>query len=145
LGTKRIKADFPRVKVVILTTFQDDEYILEAIRHGAAGYILKNQPSDSILESLRAVEKGISVFGQEVTRTLSGFLKDSLLKIPPQIELTSRELDVIQLIGEGLSNKEIAERLYLSEGTTRNYVTSLLEKLNLRDRTQLAIYYLKHY
>lgn len=145
LGTKLIKDHFKEIKVVILTTFKDDEYIKEAVRSGAEGYILKNQSSDSIIESLRTVEKGNSVFEKEVAGALSAMIQESKKKAPEHALLTARELAIMQLVGEGLSNKEIAEKLYLSEGTTRNYVTGLLEKLQLRDRTQLAIYYLKHY
>ncbi|WP_274362866.1 response regulator transcription factor [Paenibacillus thermotolerans] len=143
-GTGRIKQQFPNMKVVILTTFKDDEYIKEALKCGAEGYILKNQPSDSIIESLRAVGKGNAVFEREVASTLSSMLKERK-KTPAQLDLTARELEKLALIAEGLSNKEIAERIYLSEGTTRNYVTGLLEKLQLRDRTQLAIFYLTHF
>lgn len=146
LGTKLIKDHWPDIKVVILTTFKDDEYIKEAVRSGAEGYILKNQSADSIIESLRTVGKGNSVFQKEVAGALSAMIGEDKKKSPGQhAELTAKELAILQLVGEGMSNKEIAEKLYLSEGTTRNYVTGLLDKLQLRDRTQLAIYYLKHY
>ncbi|WP_370452258.1 response regulator [Cohnella sp. AR92] len=145
LGTKMIKQHFESVKVVILTTFKDDDYIKEAVKAGAEGYILKNQPSDSIIESLRAVGKGNAVFEREVVHTLSSMLREEK-QAPPELSgLTDRELQILAFVAEGLSNKEISARLYLSEGTIRNYVTGLLEKLQLRDRTQLAIYYLKHF
>ena len=142
LGTRLNKQHFPHIKVVILTTFKDDEYIKEAMKCGAEGYILKNQSSDSIIESLRAVSKGNAVFEREVASTLTAMLKEET-RMPMASDLTARELEVMKLVAEGLSNKEIAQSLFLSEGTTRNYVTGLLEKLGLRDRTQLAIYYLK--
>lgn len=146
LGTKLIKDHFPEIKVVILTTFKDDEYITEAVKSGAEGYILKNQSSDSIIESLRAVGKGNIVFEKEVAGTISSLLKAGKQnRAPLDVDLTSREMEILQLVAEGLSNKEIAEALFLSEGTTRNYVTALLEKLALRDRTQLAIFYLKNF
>jgi DNA-binding NarL/FixJ family response regulator len=144
LGTKLIKQHFNTIKVVILTTFKDDDYIKEAIRSGAEGYILKNQPADSIIESLRAVGKGNTVFQREVVSALSTMLKDEK-KPPVKLGLSDREQEILGLIAEGLSNKEIAERIYLSEGTIRNYTTVLLEKLKLRDRTQLAIFYLKNF
>lgn len=143
LGTKLIKEHFKDVKVVILTTFKDDEYIKEAVKSGAEGYILKNQSSDSIIESLRAVGKGNTVFEKEVADALTSMIKDGNRKKPENFDLTQREIEVLKLVGDGLSNKEIADKLFLSEGTTRNYVTGLLEKLSLRDRTQLAIFYLK--
>jgi DNA-binding NarL/FixJ family response regulator len=145
LGTKLIKEHFKDIKVVILTTFKDDEYIKEAVKSGAEGYILKNQSSDSIIESLRAVWKGNTVFEKEVADTLSSMLKDGGKKKVENLDITQREMDILKLVGEGLSNKEIANKLFLSEGTTRNYVTGLLEKLGLRDRTQLAIFYLKNF
>lgn len=143
-GTQLIKRHFQNMKVVLLTTFKDDEYIKEAVKSGAEGYILKNQPSDSIIESLRTVGKGNTVFEKEVAQTLSGLLKEDK-RSPSSLGLNPRELEVMALVADGFSNKEMAEHLFLSEGTVRNYVTTLLEKLQLRDRTQLAIFYLKHY
>ena len=144
LGTKLIRSQFSNIKVIILTTFKDDEYIKEAIKNGATGYMLKNQPSDSIIESLRAVHMGSVVLEKEVAQSLTSMLKDSKKKQQKKLDITEREWDVLKLVGEGLANKEIADKLYLSEGTVRNYVTILLEKLSLRDRTQLAIYYVKN-
>jgi len=145
LGTKLIKNNWPGVRVVILTTFKDDGYIKEALKNGAEGYILKSQPADSIMESLRAVGKGAIVLERDVASSLSAMLKDDKEKAPVKGHFTEREQEILELVGQGLSNKEIAEKLYLSEGTVRNYVTVLLEKLNLRDRTQLAIFYLKNF
>lgn len=144
LGTKMIKSCFKDVKIIILTTFKDNEYIKEAIKNGAEGYILKNQSSDSIIDSLRAVHKGNIVFEKDVANTLTSMLEKEKRE-KQDVDLTEREWEVIKLISEGLSNKEISGKLYLSEGTVRNYVTILLEKFELRDRTQLAIYYLKNY
>lgn len=145
LGTKLIKEYSKGIKVVILTTFKDDEYIKEAIKNGAEGYILKNQPSDSIIESLRTVAKGNAVFEREVVDSITSMLKEGTRKDPASFNISERHFDILKLIGEGLSNKEIASTLFLSEGTVRNYVTELLEKLELRDRTQLAIFYLKNF
>ncbi len=145
LGTKLIKRSFNYIKVVVLTTFKDDEYIKEAIKNGAEGYILKNQSADAIIESLKAVYKGNIVLEKDVAGALSGMLeKSSGKEVKLRMELSQRELDILRLIGDGMSNKEIASSLYLTEGTVRNYVTKLLEKLELRDRTQLAIYYIKN-
>jgi DNA-binding NarL/FixJ family response regulator len=144
LGTKLIKSQFKDIKVVILTTFKDDEYIKEALKSGAEGYILKNQPADSIIESLRAVSKGSIVLEREVAHALSSMLKESNRRASERLDISQRELDILKLVGEGLSNREIAEKLNLSKGTTRNYVTGLLEKLGFRDRTQLAIFYIKN-
>ncbi|MDD3074814.1 MAG: response regulator transcription factor [Eubacteriales bacterium] len=145
LGTKLIKEHFPSIKVVILTTFKDDEYIREALKNGAEGYILKSQPADSIVDSLRAVGKGSIVLERAVASSLSAMLKEDKKKAKTDLHLTDREMEILELVGQGQTNREIAEILFLSEGTVRNYVTALLEKLNLRDRTQLAIFYLKNY
>lgn len=145
LGTKLIKEYSKDIKVVILTTFKDDEYIKTAIKNGAEGYVLKNQSSDSIIDCLRAVEKGNSVYEKDVALHITSMLKDGCTLDPASFNLGERLLEILKLIGTGLSNKEIAAILFLSEGTVRNYVTELLEKLNLRDRTQLAIFYLKNF
>jgi DNA-binding NarL/FixJ family response regulator len=145
LGTKLIKESFRDVKVVLLTTFKDDEYIREAVMNGAEGYILKNQSTDSIIESLRTVYKGNTVFEKDVVNVITGMIKEEKNKKPSDYKLSDREFEVLALIAEGLSNKEIAEKLFLGEGTVRNYITNILEKLELRDRTQLAIFYLKNF
>lgn len=145
LSTKLIKDSFNDIKIVILTTFKDDEYIKEAIKNGAEGYILKNQSSDSIIEGLRAVSKGTTVFDKAITTSLSSMLDFNEKKMPLDFGLTEREFQVLSLIGEGMSNKEIANKLFLGEGTVRNYVTTLLEKLEQRDRTQLAIFFIKNF
>lgn len=144
LGTKLIKQHFKDIKVIILTTFKDDEYIREAIKSGAEGYILKNQSSDSIVDSIRAVTKGNIVLERDVANTLSTMLKDNR-KNNKKDNITQREFEILKQIGSGYSNKEIAQNLFLSEGTVRNYITTLLEKLDMRDRTQLALYYVRNY
>lgn len=145
LGTKLIKENYHDIKVVLLTTFKDDEYIREAVMNGAEGYILKNQSSDSIIESLRTVYKGNTVFEKDIINSITGMLKEDKKKTPSHFNLSDREFEILALIAEGLSNKEIAEKLFLGEGTVRNYITNVLEKLELRDRTQLAIFYLKNF
>lgn len=143
LGTKMIKELNKSIKILILTTFMDDEYIYQALKNGAEGYILKNQSSDSIIESLRAVFKGNVVFEREVAKVLTRIKPKK--KSYDDYGLTEKEFQILKYIGEGLSNKEISQKLYLSEGTVRNYITTLLDKLNLRDRTQLAIFYIKNF
>lgn len=145
LGTKEVKDLYSQIKVVILTTFRDDDYIKQALKNGAEGYILKSQPADSIVESLRAVAKGNIVLEKDVASSLSAMIREEKKRNPDDWQLTGRELEVLELVGLGLSNREIADKLFLGEGTVRNYVTALLEKLNLRDRTQLAIFYLQNF
>ena len=130
----------PAANILFLTTFLDDEYIVRALRLGAKGYILK-QNFESLLPALKAVANGQSVFGNEIITRLPDFLsKTSTFDYSTQ-GITEKELRIIELVAEGLSNKEIASQLFLSEGTVRNYLSSILEKLDLRDRTQLAVFY----
>lgn len=131
----------PEAKILFLTTFSDDEYIVKALKMGAKGYILK-QNFESILPALLAVEGGQNVFGDEITGRLPR-LMDTPASGPDyeKYDLSEREQKLISLVAEGLNNREIAEKLYLSEGTVRNYLSGILEKLELRDRTQLAVFY----
>jgi len=145
LATKRIKEQFKNTKIIILTTFKEDEYIKQAIKNGAEGYILKNQPVDSIIESIKIVNKGNTVFQKEIIESITTMFKKDNQMNKQHADFSEREFDVLKLIGSGLSNKEISKKLFLGEGTVRNYVSILLEKLVLRDRTQLAIFYLKNY
>ncbi|WP_308779900.1 response regulator transcription factor [uncultured Clostridium sp.] len=132
-------------KVVILTTFDEDEYISEGIRNGAKGYLLKNTKPDKIIETIKLVNNGIAVIQEEILNKLSNNLISSIdkkEKIDESIFI-ERELEVMKAVSEGLSNKEISKKLYISEGTVKNYITSILQKTNLTHRTQIAIYYLK--
>ena len=137
-ATRRIKDAFPDVKIVMLTTFTDDGYIASAIEAGAEGYLLKSTPADGIIERIRAVEKGAMVFDKGVRLSAKKTGEASF------DELAERENEILSLVASGLSNNEIAAKLYLSQGTVRNAVSAILEKLDLRDRTQLAIHYWKN-
>ncbi|MBX4145800.1 response regulator transcription factor [Paenibacillus sp. FSL W7-1279] len=147
-GSRRIRERHSDVRVLMLTTFDDDEYIVEALRNGASGYLLKNIPPDRIIQGIKTVHDGNMLIHPDIARKLSGMLRPTAQPAPKSAELeqfglTPTEKKVVVLIAEGLSNKEIAGQLYLSEGTVKNYVTEILGKLNLRDRTQIAIFYLK--
>lgn len=133
----------PGANILFLTTFLDDEYIVRALLLGAKGYILK-QNFESLLPALKAVASGQSVFGNEIITRLPDFLSTAGHFDYAAKGITEKELEMISLVAEGLSNREIAGQLYLSEGTVRNYLSSILEKLDLRDRTQLAVFYLRH-
>ena len=133
----------PDAKVLFLTTFSDDEYIIKSIHIGAKGYILK-QAFETIAPAINSVYNGQTVFGDEIMNKIP-----SLINKQPTIDyeawdVNEKEFEIIKLVAEGLNNKEIAGELYLSEGTVRNYLSTILEKLNLRDRTQLACFYYKH-
>ena len=138
---KQILETYPEAKILFLTTFSDDEYIVRALRMGAKGYLLK-QNFESILPALQAVQKGQTVFGEEITDKIPDLInKTTAQRDFAKYGITEKEYAIIEQVANGLNNKEIAETLYLSEGTVRNYLSSILEKLELRDRTQLAIFY----
>lgn len=130
-------------KILFLTTFSDDEYIVKALQIGAKGYILK-QNFESIIPSVKTVQIGQRVFGDEIITKIPALIGDTNKTNFSAFDLSEKETELIVQVAEGLSNKEIAETLFLSEGTVRNYISVILEKLKLRDRTQLAIFYYKN-
>lgn len=142
-GTRKIKETNPNIKVLILTTFKDDEFIFQALKNGANGYILKNTPSVKIKEQIKLVHFGTMLIDPEMAQKLTGMLNSTGEKDLASYELTNREIEITKLVSQGLSNKEIADKLYLGESTVKNYISTILDKLNLRDRTQLAVFYLK--
>lgn len=138
-----VLAEFPHARVLFLTTFVDDEYITKALQLGAKGYIVK-QDYETIIPALNAVYSGQNVYGSEIMEKIP-----ELMKAEPSFDysahnITEKEYEIITLVAQGLSNKEISARLFLSEGTVRNYLSGILEKLQLRDRTQLAVFYYQH-
>ena len=139
-ASEAILHSFPDARILFLTTFSDDDYIIRALKLGVKGYILK-QNFDSIIPALEAVYMGQNVFNTEIIAKLPDLLKQHTKETLCSYDLNERELHFIQLVAKGLNNKELAQPLFLSEGTVRNYLSSLLEKLQLRDRTQLAIFY----
>lgn len=141
-GEAILKTD-KTAKILYLTTFSDDEYIIKSLKIGAKGYIIK-QNFESIVPSLKAVYIGQSVFGDDVVAKIPSLINKTKESDFSAFDITVKELEIIRLVAEGLSNKEIAGSLYLSEGTVRNSLSAILEKLQLRDRTQLAIFYYKH-
>ncbi|MBE2999945.1 response regulator transcription factor [Nocardiopsis sp. HNM0947] len=145
---RRLGETYPGVATVILTTFQEDEYLFDGLRAGARGYLLKDAEPDEVADVLRRAARGERVLTGAVADRLVGAL-DGAPATPPVPEpaqqaagpLSERETEVAQLISEGAANREIAERLFVTEGTVRNHVTNALRKLDLRDRTQLALWY----
>jgi len=130
-------------KILFLTTFSDDDYIVKALQIGAKGYILK-QNYESIVSSIKTVYIGQRVFGDEIITKIPALMSESSKTNLTGFYLSEKEIEIISQVANGLSNKEISEVLFLSEGTVRNYISVILEKLKLRDRTQLAIFYYKH-
>ena len=139
-AARTIKEAHKGAPILFLTTFLDDTYISDALQIGSRGYILK-QDFTTIVPSVRAAHAGQTVFGADVMQKIPSL--DASAPRWDEYDLTDKEQEVFALVAEGYSNREIAKSLYLSEGTVRNYISRLLEKLNLRDRTQLAIRYLK--
>ena len=141
-GTKLIKEAFPEVKVLIVTTFQDTEYIVEAVQNGASGYLLKDSSPEAILDGIKVALSGKVVMDTVISEAL---LTNTTVEKPATFDaekwgLTPREVELIQQVPQGLSNKEIAQTLFLSEGTVKNNISTILSKLELRDRTQLVIF-----
>lgn len=148
-GIRSIKDRHPHIKVLVLTTFDDEETIDKAVSSGADGYILKEMSDEKVIASVKSVYAGISVFGSGVYQTMRSRLEEGKPSAgfspqKPELDFTSREQEVIKLVAQGYDNKEIAAQLFLAEGTVRNQISKLLEKVELKDRTQLAVYAVKH-
>ncbi len=145
-AVRRIKEMYRRVRVIILTTFDEDEYIFEGLKNGADGYILKDVKSDEIINGIKTVYSGNILLQPEITTKVVRALnsinidreKDERRTVIE--ELTPREMEVAMLVARGKSNREICDELFLTEGTVKNHLSKILGKLELRDRTQLAIY-----
>lgn len=143
MGTQKISEAYPDIKIIILTTFLEDDYIFEALKYGAKGYLLKDVESDKLAGSIRTVVNGGVLIDPAVAaKIVTGLGGNSK---PKKIDdLTQRESEIVKLIAEGNTNKEIAKLLFISEGTVKNHVTNILSKLDLRDRTQIALYAKNH-
>lgn len=149
LGTKLIKNEFENVKILILTTFNDVEYIHEALNYGASGYLLKDSDYDLIYEAIKGCIKGNVVINQQVAskilnENINYNKKSNIEEIKNNNDLNDKEINIIREVANGLSNKEISEKLFLSEGTIKNNISNILNKLSLRDRTQLTIFAFKN-
>jgi DNA-binding NarL/FixJ family response regulator len=148
-ATRKISADYPQCRVLILTTYDDDEWVLDAIRAGAAGYLLKDTPRDQLIAAIRGTVAGAThidpnVAGKLLKQVANPSAAPGDLKSSIGADLSEREREILRLVADGLSNAEIAERLHLSKGTVQNYMSSLFAKLDVTDRTQAAILALRH-
>ena len=153
-GTRLIRQHLPETKVLILTTFNDSELIVEALEEGASGYLLKDMPTEAIVQAVLTVHAGGVVLPPELTaqvfaevkRSRDGRSGERTSAGKPVLaeELTEREWDVLRLLGKGLNNREIAQTLVITEGTVKNHVSNLIAKLAVRDRTQAAIFAVRH-
>lgn len=148
--TRAVKQNFPKTKVIILTTFDDDDFVFSALKYGASGYLLKGATPEELVHAIKTVYSGGALINPDIAIKVCSMI--SQMNEPQQRqmyikvdidgieEISKAEWKVVTLVGQGLSNKEISQKLYLSEGTVRNYLSSILSKLRLRDRTQLAIW-----
>ncbi len=155
-ATRAIRLALPQTKVLILTTFDDDVLVMDALTEGAAGYLTKDLPAEEIAEAIRQVVNGgvvmpppiaakvVAELARRSSVQASGFAGDSRSGNEALAQLTEREVEVLRLLGKGYSNKEIGEALYITEGTAKNHVSSIIDKLSLRDRTQAALWAVHH-
>ncbi|MDE7364614.1 MAG: response regulator transcription factor [Ruminococcus sp.] len=141
-GTRQIKQKLNGVKVLVLTTFDDKETVQKALSSGADGYILKEMDNAQIINSIKAVSGGINVFCDNIFQSIKQ--ETVMPSNPDDFGLTERETEFLRHICDGCDNKEIAHRMFLAEGTVRNGISRLLEKLHLKDRTQLAVFAIKN-
>lgn len=140
-----IRARWPRCKVLMLTTFNDDQYALEALKNGAHGYMLKDAEPEALIRSIRSCLSGGMTLQEDVAaKVIPRLLRQQEAPAAVDESITPRELVIIRLVGEGRSNREIADELGLSVGTVKNHISQIMDKLELRDRTQLAIYAIRH-
>ena len=144
-ATRRLRADQPECRVIALTTFDDDEYVFEGLRAGAVGYLLKDAPSEKLVEAIRAAARGESFLQPSVAaKVVAEFARLSDQAVPRRSSslvepLSERELEILCIVASGASNKEVAARLFIAEGTVKNHVTNILGKLGVRDRLQAAL------
>ena len=147
-STRLIKEQYPQTRVLMLTTFDDDQYVIEALRLGAVGYLLKNMPPSELISAIRAVYEGGVLISPQVANKLLGLITNSQMRseeaqshnsIAALVnQLSGREKEILQLMAEGLDNKEIARKLFIAEQTVKNYVSVIYSKLGVRDRTQAS-------
>ena len=146
VATRKIRERYPEIRVLVLTTYDDDEWLFDAIRSGAAGYLLKDRPREELINAIKGTMAGKTYIDPSVAgKVLSNVAQNTPRQQPPvEISLSEREQEVLQLMTQGLSNADIAGRLFLSEGTVRNYTSAIFSKLNVSDRTQAVILALRY-
>ncbi|MEP0873864.1 response regulator transcription factor [Trichocoleus desertorum AS-A10] len=139
-ATREILRSYPWNRILVLTTFDEDEYVWELLQAGAIGYLLKNTPSGQVADAIRTIHKGHSQLGPTIAAKVFAQLQPPANAIPVNLTLSERELDVLKLLGQGKTNREIAKTLHITEGTVRNYMSRILSELNVSDRTQAALW-----
>jgi DNA-binding NarL/FixJ family response regulator len=145
-ATRQIKNKNPEVKILVLTTYDDDEWVFDAIKAGASGYLLKDTPRDELIKAIKGTVGGKTYVDPAVAGKVLGQVSNRQTQSPTLItsKLTEREVDILRLLARGFSNTDIAEKLFLSEGTVRNHVSAILAKLGVSDRTQAAVIAIQH-
>ena len=143
-ATREIHEHYPWIRILVLTTFDDDKYIFQSLQVGALGYLLKRTPASEIAAAIRSVAQGYSQLGPTIALKVFSQLKPSSSSGSTIADLSKREVEVLKLVGAGKNNQEIAQELYLSDGTVKNHVTQILSKMNLRDRIQAALWSQKY-
>ncbi len=139
-ATRQICQRLPNIKVLILSIDDDDEYVAQALRYGAVGYLQKNTPPEDLTLAIQSVSRGYTYLGPGIGQKIIAQIPDPVASsLLPWEKLTAREQEIVQLIAKGANNREIADALYISEKTVKNHITSILSRLNLRDRTQVAV------
>lgn len=146
IATRKIKESYPDVEVLILTTYDDDEWVFDAIRSGAAGYLLKDLTPEKLIESIKGTMSGKGFVDPKITKKLLSEIASRKVQPEPatQYQLSEREQEILNLLAKGLSNSDIADNLFLTEGTVRNYTSEIFKKLSVSDRTQAVVVAFKH-
>lgn len=141
-ATRKVSERFPNTKILVLTTFDDDEYIVKVMDAGAAGYLLKNSPIEHLAQAIRSVSCGYTQLGTSIAAKVFSRLNKSVAsqQVVAEMGFSSRELEVLKLLGQGKTTKEIAQTLYITEGTVKNHITRILDVLDMHDRTQAALW-----
>lgn len=145
-ATREILRSYPWIRILVLTTFDEDEFVWESLKAGAMGYLLKNTPSGQVADAIRTLHRGHSQLGPTIAPKV--FAKIQPLPstpIPPNLNLSDRELEILKLLGQGKTNREIAKLLHITEGTVRNYISRILTELDVGDRTQAALWAQQHF
>jgi DNA-binding NarL/FixJ family response regulator len=144
-ATREILHTYPWIRILVLTTFDEDEYVWESLKAGAAGYILKNTPSSQVADAVRTLHQGHSQLGPTIAPKLFAKMQvQPVLPHPPHLKLSEQEMKVLRLLGQGDTNREIAKALHITEGTVRNYISRILSELGVSDRTQAALWAQKY-
>ncbi len=146
IATRKIREKYPDIQVLVLTTYDDDEWLFDAVRSGAAGYLLKDTPPEDLIEAILGTAAGKTYVDPNVAGKLLSSYSDKAptQKLPTNFQLSEREIDILELLAKGLSNADIAQQLYLTEGTVRNYTSEVFKKLGVSDRTQAAVLALRY-